>query len=283
LGAAHDSANRSQKLKHLYPLLRCPICQRASSEWQRGTANATCSCGNSIVIDGHYNFLSESVRSDYALADTDNISENQYDGEITDLINRCHKGWVLDCGAGKRSRYYDHVVNYEIVAYDSTDVLGLGENLPFQDNSFDAVLSCAVLEHVKDPFTCAQEIVRVLKPGGRLYCQVPFLQPFHGYPDHYYNMTSSGLKNLFGDRLDIDCLEAMNYGQPITALSWILSSYSQALPEPTREAFLNMRVSDLLAPTGENLLADHVALLPPETVDSLACCNLMIATKKRIN
>jgi hypothetical protein len=26
---------------------------------------------------------------------------------------------------------------------------------------------------------------------------VPFLQPLHGYPHHYYNMTGEGLRNLF--------------------------------------------------------------------------------------
>lgn len=55
----------------------------------------------------------------------------------------------MDCGAGCRSDYYENVINYEIVSYDSTDVVGVGESLPFEDETFDAVLSCAVLEHVK--------------------------------------------------------------------------------------------------------------------------------------
>ena len=90
----------------------------------------------------------------------------------------------------------DNVVNYEIVDYDTTDVIGLGDTLPFNDCVFDAVISIAVLEHVRYPFACAAEIVRVLKRGGELECSVPFLQPLHGYPHHYYNMTSQGLRHF---------------------------------------------------------------------------------------
>ena len=35
--------------------------------------------------------------------------------------------------------------------------------------SFDAVLSCGVLEHVQDPAGSLAELQRVLRPGGRLY------------------------------------------------------------------------------------------------------------------
>src|SRR3954471_2798427 len=41
--------------------------------------------------------------------------------------------------------------------------------LPYEDNSFDAVLSLGVLEHVQDPDSSLDEIHRILRPGGRLY------------------------------------------------------------------------------------------------------------------
>jgi SAM-dependent methyltransferase len=41
--------------------------------------------------------------------------------------------------------------------------------LPFADASFDAVLSCGVLEHVEDPDASLEEIKRVLVPAGTFY------------------------------------------------------------------------------------------------------------------
>ncbi len=42
------------------------------------------------------------------------------------------------------------------------------EKLPFEDESFDYVWSWGVIHHSPRTLTCAQEITRVLKPGGRL-------------------------------------------------------------------------------------------------------------------
>src|SRR6185312_13492519 len=103
-------------------------------------------------------FLTEELRQVSRIADTENISENTYDPAILQLIEKHADGLVLDCGAGHRDTYYPHVINFEIVDYPSTDVLGIGDCLPFKDDTFDAVISVAVLEHVADPITCAAEI-----------------------------------------------------------------------------------------------------------------------------
>jgi SAM-dependent methyltransferase len=274
----HDRIHRAEKLQRLEPLLQCPQCR---GELNFEPTKVTCkSCGVDFERNGRFDFLSQATRDDYQLGHTDAVSENAYDGEIVNIINRHHRGWVLDCGAGRRDRYYDNVINFEIVDYDSTDVMGLAERLPFKNAVFDAVLSCAVLEHVRDPFACAREILRVLKPGGTLYCQVPFLQPFHGYPEHYYNMTSQGLRNLFGDAIEISHLAPLNFGQPVAALSWILGAYSAGLPESTRQSFLDMSVRDLVDTDNAALLADHVLALSPEAQEQLACCNLLIGSKR---
>jgi SAM-dependent methyltransferase len=53
-----------------------------------------------------------------------------------------------------------------------------GEGLPFLDGSFDLILSHEVLEHVRDDRVAVEEMVRVLRPGGR----VTLFVPNRGYP-----------------------------------------------------------------------------------------------------
>ncbi len=57
-------------------------------------------------------------------------------------------------------------------------ICGVGEDLPFPANSFDLILSNEVLEHVQDDRKSIKEMVRTLKPGGRMtiFC------PNRGYP-----------------------------------------------------------------------------------------------------
>jgi SAM-dependent methyltransferase len=233
-----------------------------------------------IESDQNFNFLSQELREKYNIIDTENVSSNNYDPIALSIINEFKDGLVLDCGAGKRSYYYENVVNFEIVPYETTDVLGVGEELPFQDNVFDAVFSLAVLEHVKDPFRCAKEIARVLKPGGKLYCVVPFLQPLHGYPHHYYNMSIEGLRNLFADKLKIEKQEIIGSGLPIWALSWMLNSWTDGLNGQAKEDFLNMKVADLLDNPVTYFEQGFVKELSAEKNIELACTTALIATKE---
>jgi SAM-dependent methyltransferase len=53
-----------------------------------------------------------------------------------------------------------------------------GENLPFSSGHFDLVLSHEVIEHVRDDRAAVIEMIRVLKPGGRIIV----FSPNRGYP-----------------------------------------------------------------------------------------------------
>ena len=196
---------RIQKMARLHPVLELSL----PHTWEGTKAN----------------FLTDELRNAAGIVATNNVSSNKYDPQVEKIIETYHDGLVLDCGAGLRDTYFSNVINFEIVDYDTTDVLGVGEQLPFKDNSFDAVISIAVLEHVRNPFECANEISRVLKPGGELYCCVPFLQPLHGYPNHYFNATHQGIRRLFEDHLNVRSVTVPNSTHPIWSLTWILQTW----------------------------------------------------------
>jgi SAM-dependent methyltransferase len=50
---------------------------------------------------------------------------------------------------------------------------GVGEHLPFVDESFDLIVSLWVLEHLRDPAGVLREVHRVLKPGGHFVFVTP--------------------------------------------------------------------------------------------------------------
>lgn len=229
---------------------------------------------------GHfYDYLSPELRHEFHIVDTSNVSAHEYDPHAMALINQFPDGFVLDCGAGLRRTYYDNVVNFEICSYETTDVRGVGERLPFRSGVFDAVFSLNVLEHVRDPFTCAREIIRVLKPGGRLYCVVPFLQPFHAYPHHYFNMTAQGLRNLFEDHLEINGQEVGGGGQPIFMLTWVLRRWAEGLSGSARREFLEMKVADLMDEAIGYVDRSFVTKLPEEFRFELAATTTLFARK----
>lgn len=62
-------------------------------------------------------------------------------------------------------------------------------------DSFDAVLSTQVLEHVGDPSLYLAEALRVLRPGGRLLITTHGMMVLHRDPVDYWRWTSDGLRH----------------------------------------------------------------------------------------
>ena len=259
--SALPPAAKRAKLEAMFPLLRSDLTMRSLPEY--------------------YDFLTDALRGQFNIIDTDQVSANEYDPNVLALIERHRNGWVLDCGAGLRSTYYPNVINFEIAPYDTTDVRGVAECLPFIDAAFDAVISIAVLEHVKDPWAAAREIARVLKPGGDIYCCVPFLQPLHGYPHHYYNMTHQGLANLFVDDIDIDVVDVLPSTLPIWALTWIVRSWADGLQGDARREFLNLKLRDLTGNVADHLGRAFVQELSHQKNLELACATVLSGRRKR--
>lgn len=78
-----------------------------------------------------------------------------------------------------------------------TQVICDAHDIPWADETFDGVIAQAVLEHVLDPYRCVQEIHRVLKEGGVVYAEVPFMQQVHAAPYDFMRFSYLGFRWLF--------------------------------------------------------------------------------------
>ena len=64
---------------------------------------------------------------------------------------------------------------------------------------FGTIFCLSVMEHCAQPFLMAQNMTKLLAPGGRICISVPFAWEFHGYPSDYWRFTHEGVKLLFPD------------------------------------------------------------------------------------
>jgi SAM-dependent methyltransferase len=112
---------------------------------------------------------------------------------------------LLDIGAG--SQKYRPIVENLLIKYTSCDLPGSpneksqdflcdASKLPFKSNSYEFCLHIQVLEHLYLPQISIDEVMRVLKPGGKLLLSTNFLYPIHGEPHDYYRFTKYGLEDL---------------------------------------------------------------------------------------
>jgi SAM-dependent methyltransferase len=132
------------------------------------------------------------------------------------LISELKPGSIfLDFGAGikRAEELAPNAVFIDAVHFPNIDIVNTADNLPFRSDIFDLVVSQAVFEHLPNPFQTANEIFRVLKPGGRVLIETAFMQPFHADPNHYFNMTIEGLRKIM-EKFDILDLEVMPYQMP---------------------------------------------------------------------
>jgi len=130
---------------------------------------------------------------------------------------------IINIGAGGHDPI-PGAINVDPYREGPNTVKAFGENLPFTGESVDLAICLATLEHVKEPQKIIAEIYRVLKPGGQIYAEVPFIQPFHAAPDDYLRLTLPGLEYLCREFRKID--SGLSNG-PGSGLAWLLVEYNQ--------------------------------------------------------
>ena len=113
-----------------------------------------------------------------------------------------------------RDLYHGEYVGVDLEAGKGVDVVadltvGLG---PLQEGHFALAICCSVLEHTPTPWVMAENLTRLLRPGGALYISVPWVWRYHAYPDDYFRFSPRAVQSLF------------------PSLSWRHATYSSTVP-----------------------------------------------------
>jgi SAM-dependent methyltransferase len=138
------------------------------------------------------------------------------DARIDDHLARCIRtaglsnGRALEIGGRKHPRH--HLFpgpSWEYVELDLepgpghlvADITGCPE---VPDASFDVIVSVDVFEHITRPWKAAEEIARLLRPGGLSYTSTLFSWRYHPCPIDYWRFTPDCLAFLFEGLETID-------------------------------------------------------------------------------
>ena len=149
---------------------------------------------------------------------------------------------IINIGSGG----YDPVpgaINVDPYRGGPGTVRAFGEDLPFDDESIDVAIGGGILEHVKEPEKIIAEVLRVLKPGGEIYFEVGFLEPFHSAPGDFHRWTISGLRFMCRDFEEVEV--GISNG-PGSAVAWILIEYSQILTKNKHLRFVFKNLTKII-------------------------------------
>lgn len=123
--------------------------------------------------------------------------------ESVSLLNKK----VLDLGSGEKEGSYHQYFKDKAETIVTSDMKIGGENhkslnfetddLPFNDQEFDVVLSFNLFEHIFNYQKLINETYRILKKDGELIGFVPFLVNFHPDPNDYFRYTEQALNKIF--------------------------------------------------------------------------------------
>ncbi|WP_163005975.1 class I SAM-dependent methyltransferase [Methylobacterium brachiatum] len=227
-----------------------------------------------IFVGNHHNDLKE-----YAQESANN-AYSLWDHELGSNPEKHY----LDLGCGYREHTFENCLYVEVYNSRSADLIVDPSCIyPIEDSVLDGIGCFAVLEHTRKPWLVVSEMRRMLKPGGKVFIDWPFLQPVHGYPSHFFNATREGLVSIFEDAGFVveSCKTEVNQ-TPAYTMHWILSAMAARLPDGAlRREFLSMSIGDLIALDEQSeTWWRFLNALDPAAFAELACGNFLIGTKR---
>ncbi|NNE50774.1 MAG: class I SAM-dependent methyltransferase [Sulfitobacter sp.] len=152
-----------------------------------------------IPVDQVYRYPARSGQRGTALYHLDIAHQDLLETMPSDslvLEIGCGGGQMREWARGRGLRYLGTDVARTRVhdwlqKYGGADLYCDAHDLPFRDGSVDVIYAAAVWEHLAFPQLAAQEVARVLKPGGHFLGSSSFLEPWHD--ESYYHNTPNGV------------------------------------------------------------------------------------------
>jgi len=176
----------------------------------------------------------------------------------------------LDIGCGIRDVVFDNLVTQDIYPTPTATLVTRPEQtrLPFPDEVFDLLVLDSVLEHVPDPVAFLAEGRRVLKRGGVIIGDVPFLQPLHLIPHHYFNFTPYGLEvSATKAGLTLEYAKSEAHQRPEFTFEWLLRRTFDMLPPAEVARLRGMPLGDFFDALSHN---KHLIAYPDAMLTELA-------------
>lgn len=230
-----------------WSLVSCPRCQKPLD---LTAESPRCSCGYHVAFSDTVPILIDPQKSIFNPAEialrerteTDrsglrrlvpslslNVAAAANYAELGRLLALTPGPRVLIVGAGEGGvgaetlrQAHAAILMSDVAVGSVTDVCLDAHDIPFMNESFDAVIVQAVLEHVLDPQRVVAEITRVLRLGGLVYAETPFMQQVHMGAYDFTRFTLSGHRRLFRHFEEVRGGTAVGPG---SALAWSLSYF----------------------------------------------------------
>ena len=132
---------------------------------------------------------------------------------VVNLLRPEPRGDALDLGAGDGSlterlrREGFRIQAVDAVTHDfrpidiGIKVSNLNDGIPFDDGSFDVVVSTEVIEHLENPWFFVRELHRVLRPGGVAVISTPnldsvYVRAYFALTGRLYNFLDNAYRDI---------------------------------------------------------------------------------------
>ena len=224
-------------------MLRCP---RTHTSLHLGNGKLISDSGEEYPIVNGKPVLVSSPRTHHLTPPSaEHISQNHkryvVEERCSSSPRRC-----LHLGSGNVPCTDPRVISFDVLPCENVDIVGEAEELPFVDDVFDLVDSGAVFEHLRDPLRAIKEVKRVTTPAGLNLIDTAFLQSYHGFPAHYFNMTPLAAESFLVDDFVLEDSHVPRSATPVQTFLDLSERLLAALPKDKRLGVERLPLRDLL-------------------------------------